>query len=70
MRITAETLIGDILQKDPGYAEVLQECGMHCVACPSAAHETLEQACDVHDLFVEDVLEAIEEYNEACEQWG
>ena len=70
MRITEETLIGDLLRKDAGYAEVLQECGMHCVTCSSAAYETLEQACEVHGLFVEDVLEAIEEYNEACEQWG
>lgn len=70
MVITKDTLIGDILRKDAGYAEVLQECGMHCITCPSAAYETLEEASDVHGLFVEDVLEAIEEYNEACAQWG
>ena len=70
MRISETTLVGDILKKDAGYAEVLQSCGMHCIGCLSAASETLEQACDVHGLYVEDVLEAIEEYNEACAQLG
>lgn len=70
MRITKDTVIGDLLRKCPDYAEVLTNCGMHCVSCSSAAHETLEEACEVHGLFVEDVLEAIEEFNEAWEQWG
>ena len=70
MRINKDTLIGDLLRRDEGYAEVLQNCGMHCVTCMSAAHESLEEAAEVHGLFVEDILEAIEEYNEACEQWA
>ncbi len=70
MRITKDTIIGDLLRRDYGYAEVLMFCGMHCVGCPSSAGESLEQACEVHGLEVEDVLEAIQEYNEACEQLG
>ena len=68
MRITPETTIGKMLYADPGIADVLAQCGMHCVGCPSSAGETLEQACEVHGLFIEDVLEAIEEYHEACWQ--
>ena len=69
-RITKDTVIEELLQRNPDYADVLMDCGMHCVSCPSAAHETLEEACDVHGLFVEDVLEAITEFNEAWEQLG
>ena len=46
--ITKDTVIGDILDKDPTTAPYFLEMGMHCLGCPSARSETLEQACEVH----------------------
>jgi hybrid cluster-associated redox disulfide protein len=48
MQITKETLIGDILDMDRTTAPYFLEMGMHCLGCPSARGETLEQACAVH----------------------
>ena len=48
MAITKETLIGDILDMDRTTAPYFLEMGMHCLGCPSARGETLEQACEVH----------------------
>ena len=62
MEITKETLIGDMLQSDMGIAYVLMQCGMHCVGCPSSIGESLEEACAVHGLDADAVLEAIHEY--------
>ena len=46
--ITKDSLIGDILDKDPTVAPYFLEMGMHCLGCPSARSETVEQACEVH----------------------
>ena len=46
--ITKDTIIGDILDLDDSTAPFFLEMGMHCLGCPSARGETLEQACAVH----------------------
>ncbi len=40
--------IGDILDLDEGTAPFFLEMGMHCLGCPSARGESLEEACAVH----------------------
>lgn len=57
--ITRETLIGEILQTKPEAAEILMSAGMHCLGCPASAGESLEEACLVHGIDVEDILEKI-----------
>lgn len=51
-----DTLIGDILRTNPNNAAILAEMGMHCSGCPVAQGETIEEACLVHNLNVEDML--------------
>ena len=46
--ITKDTIIGDILDLDGSTAPFFLEMGMHCLGCPSARGESLEQACAVH----------------------
>jgi hybrid cluster-associated redox disulfide protein len=46
--VTKDTLIGDILDMDRTVAPYFLEMGMHCLGCPSARSETIEQACAVH----------------------
>ena len=65
MEITKETLIGEMLEYDMGFAYVLMQCGMHCVGCPSSIGESLEEACAVHGMDVETVLAQIREYQES-----
>lgn len=56
MNFNKDTLIGEILDKAPEKAEVLMEIGMHCLSCPSAQQESLEEACEVHGIDVNEVL--------------
>ncbi|MCR5271908.1 MAG: DUF1858 domain-containing protein, partial [Lachnospiraceae bacterium] len=51
-RINKDTKIGEILDIAPDMAQVFTDMGLHCVGCPSSRGETLEQACEVHDLDV------------------
>ena len=62
MEITKQMAMGQMLAYDIGIAAVLMQAGMHCVGCPSAAGESLEQACVVHGLDSDQVLRAITEY--------
>ena len=62
MEITKQTIIGDMLKEDQGIAMILMQQGMHCVGCPASAGESLEEACRVHGLDADAVLEAVKEY--------
>ena len=50
VKITKEMTMGELLSIDRGVAIVLMEAGMHCIGCPSAQAETLEEAALVHGL--------------------
>lgn len=58
-QITKDTIIGDILDIAPQAAPLFMSIGMHCLGCPSSRGETVEQACMVHGVDVNDLLEKI-----------
>ena len=59
--ITKDQTIGEVLQLNPNAANILMRFGMGCLGCPSAQVESIEQACEVHGLNLEEVLEALNE---------
>lgn len=60
--ITKDMTIGEIIDTDIAIVPILLQAGMHCIGCPSSAGETLEEACQVHMMPVEPLLNAINEY--------
>ncbi|ESL04200.1 hydroxylamine reductase [Catonella morbi ATCC 51271] len=60
-KITGDMLMGDILQVYPDAAEVLMDAGMHCIGCPSSLMESLDDACLVHGLDSDELLEKLNE---------
>ena len=58
-QITKDTIIGDILDIAPETAPIFLSIGMHCLGCPSSRGETVEQACMVHGVEVEELLDKI-----------
>ena len=61
MNFNKDTKIGELLEKAPEKAEILIEAGMHCLGCPASQAETLEEACEVHGIDVEELLKKINE---------
>ena len=59
MQITKDTLIGEILEADVETAPFFFEMGMHCLGCPSARGETLEDACAVHGVDADEMVAKI-----------
>ena len=56
MKFDKDTKIGEILEKSPEKANILLEIGMHCLECPASQVETIEEACGVHGVDVEEIL--------------
>ena len=53
--------IGELLEKYPDKVDILLESGMHCIGCPASQMETLEEACEVHGIDVDEVVEKLNE---------
>ena len=59
MKIEKTTKIGELLAEAPEKAEILLSVGMHCLGCPASQQETLEEACSVHGIDVDHLLEEL-----------
>lgn len=60
--ITKDTIIGEILDLDQTTAPFFLEMGMHCLGCPSSRGETVEQACAVHGVNPDELVEKLNEH--------
>lgn len=58
-QITKDTIIGDILDIAPDTAYIFLSIGMHCLGCPASRGETVEQACMVHGVDVDVLVEKL-----------
>jgi len=64
-QISKEMIIAEIIEVDEGIIPILFKAGMHCVGCPSALGESLEEAGYVHGLDVDALVAEINEYLKA-----
>lgn len=65
MKVTKESIIGDVLDYDQGTAEFFFAIGMHCLGCPASRGESIEDACAVHGTDADALVEQINAYLEA-----
>jgi len=70
--ITKNMKISDILALNELMAPFLMQNGLSCVTCAASQAESLEEACEVHGIDVEDLTEdlndVLREYMEAQEE--
>ena len=59
MNISSDMTIGELLVNFPDAAPILMEEGMHCIGCPASIMETIEEACMVHGVDADDLVESI-----------
>ena len=59
MKFNKDTKIGEIMEVAPEKAEILLSIGMHCLGCPASQAEAIEEACDVHGVNVDELLEKL-----------
>lgn len=63
-KITKDMIIADIIRVDTGLIPILLNAGMHCIGCPSAQGETLEEAAIVHGMDVDSIVNEMNTYLE------
>jgi hybrid cluster-associated redox disulfide protein len=51
--------IGEFVEKYPDKVDILLEAGMHCLGCPASQAETIEEACDVHGIDIDELMAKI-----------
>ena len=54
--------IGEVLNIHRGTARILMEFGMHCLGCPHATAESLENACAAHGTDADELVKQLNEY--------
>ena len=62
IEIKRDTIIGDILDVAPQTAPIFFGIGMHCLGCPSARGESIEDACAVHGTDADELVAKINAY--------
>ncbi len=62
MKVTKETIIGDVLDDDIETAQFFFEIGMHCLGCPHSRGESIEDACAVHGTDADELVKKINNY--------
>lgn len=61
MQVSKDMLIGQMIQLDELIPQMLMGAGMHCLGCPSAQGETLAEACVVHGIDCDDLVNKMNE---------
>ena len=67
MKVTKDSLIGDVLDFDVDTAQFFFDIGMHCLGCPASRGETVEEACMVHGVNADEFLAQVNRFLEASE---
>lgn len=60
--VTKEMSIGQVLNIHRGTARILMEFGMHCLGCPHAVAESLQDACAAHGTNVDELVAQLNDF--------
>lgn len=66
-KINKKMTFAEIIKASPRATKVLIEAGMHCVSCPMAGQETLEEGLKAHGFTPKDVDKLVKRINEGKE---
>ena len=61
-KVNKKMLIGQLITLDPNIVPILMRAGMHCIGCPSAQMESLEEAAMVHGLDADLLVQQINDF--------
>ena len=62
MKVTKQSIIGDVLDYNAGTAKFFFEIGMHCLGCPASRGESIADACAVHGTNADELVRKLNEF--------
>jgi hybrid cluster-associated redox disulfide protein len=68
MTVNKNMIIADVLNMDRGTVPIFFMNGLHCIGCAMASGETIEEACAVHGLRSDSLVNQLNEYFAKKEQ--
>lgn len=57
--VTRDSIIGDVLDMDESTAPYFMAIGMHCLGCPASRAESIAEACEVHGVDCDELIEVL-----------
>jgi len=64
-KITSDMIISEVLKLDKGAVAIFLENGLHCLGCPSSSGESIEDACALHGIDAEKLVNKLNDYFES-----
>lgn len=68
MKFNKDMTIGEVLAKAPERIDILLAAGMHCIGCPASQAETIEEACMVHGIDTQEVIDELNKEEQEDEE--
>ncbi len=67
MKITKDMIIADVLNMNRGTVPIFMQNGLHCMGRVMASGETIEEACMVHGMDCEILLDELNDFFDKLE---
>ena len=67
-KITKDMIISEVLDLDRGTIPIFFKNGLHCLGCAMASGESMEEACAVHGIECDSLVNELNDYFESQEQ--
>lgn len=64
IKVTKDMIISEVLELDRGTVPIFFKNGLHCLGCAMASGESLEEACAVHGIDCDVLLDELNSYFE------
>jgi len=64
MTINKDMIISEVLNMDRGTVPIFFKNGLHCLGCVMASGETIEEACMVHGLDCDTLIDELNNFFE------
>lgn len=61
-QVTKDMIISDVLKMDKGTVPIFLNSGMHCIGCPSASGESIEDACAIHGIDADNLVKELNKF--------
>ncbi len=61
-KITKDMIIADVLNMHHGTVPIFMQNGLHCLGCVMASGETIEEACSVHNMNCDALIDELNQF--------
>ncbi|MDD3959529.1 MAG: DUF1858 domain-containing protein [Clostridiaceae bacterium] len=61
-KVTKDMIIAEVLNMNQGTVPIFLQNGLHCLGCAMASGETIEEACAVHNMNCDALVDELNQF--------